>query len=173
MATFVLTLVFGAIGIGLVLLALFFTRPFGDLGRVLLIAAVVLFGFAAWGVCDLARAEDGHGGHMRWHEYYRHWKQPGSELSCCNARQIGPAGEDLSGDCEPTRGEARRGADGKAHWFAWLRQESRWIEISDGRVIRERNPAGEEAHLCATRGMLPDGSFGWRVVCFVPPDTGG
>lgn len=102
-------------------------------------------------------------GHARWHEYYREWKQPGTGMSCCNARQIGPAGEDLTGDCEPTRAE-KRGGD----WYAWLRQESRWIKIPDSKIIRERNPAGEEAHLCASKAIT-----GWNILCFVPPDTGG
>ena len=60
----------------------------------------------------------------------------------------------------PARAEIRAGA-----WWAWLRQETRWLPIPDAKLIRERNPSGQDAHLCWTpaRGVL----------CFLPPDTGG
>jgi hypothetical protein len=97
-------------------------------------------------------------GHQHYHySHYDHWKQPGTDLSCCNVRIIFN-GEEV-GDCEPTPAERRAGA-----WWAWLRQEGRWIEIPHERMIRERNPSGQEAHLCWSYG---------RVLCFVPPDTGG
>jgi hypothetical protein len=125
---------------------------------VLVVALCVLF------ACPAKAQSD----HMRWHTYYRHWKQPGQPmLSCCNAREIGPNGEDLTGDCEPTRAEIRDG-----DWWAWLRQESRWIKVPDSKIIRERNPAGEEAHLCATKSLTGAG-WAWTILCFVPPDTGG
>lgn len=126
-----------------------------NLGVIVLL--LVLFSIP---LCALAQD-----GHSRWHQYYQHWQQPNNPgLSCCNARQLGPNGEDLNGDCEPTQGRIRDG-----HWQAWLRQESRWLDIPDNKLIRERNPSGEEAHLCATKS-----AFGsWSILCFVPPDTGG
>lgn len=97
--------------------------------------------------------------HERWHEYYRHWKQPGTNQSCCNAR-VDVFGVE-HGDCEPTRAEIRNG-----DWYAWERFSSQWIKIPDDRIVRERNPSGEEAHLCFNK-------FTKAILCFVPPDTGG
>jgi hypothetical protein len=94
--------------------------------------------------------------HHSFHEdFYKTWKQPNSTASCCNAR-IEKNGKE-EGDCEPT--QARLGPVG---WQAWLRQESRWIDIPDDRIIREKNPTqgGVDSHLCWNWG---------RVLCFVPP----
>jgi hypothetical protein len=98
-------------------------------------------------------------GHERWHQYYRTWLQPGTTISCCNAR-VTTYGVEI-GDCEPTRYEMRKG-----EWYAWLRQESRWLHIPDDRIIRERNPSGEEGHLCWNQWTK-------QILCAVPPDTGG
>jgi len=95
-------------------------------------------------------------------DFYRTWKQPGSSASCCDAR-VTRDGREI-GDCEPTQAELRRNRDGAVQWFAWLRQESRWVEVPDERIIRERNPSTFDAHLCWNYG---------QVLCFVPPDTGG
>ena len=103
-----------------------------------------------------AKAQDGH---MRWHQYYQHWKQPGTEVGCCNAR-INAMGAEV-GDCEPTRAELRKG-----DWYAWERFGSQWIKIPDDRIVRERNPSGEEGHLCFNK-------YTKQILCFVPPDTGG
>lgn len=100
-------------------------------------------------------------GHERWHMYYQHWKQPGTTVSCCNARIIDKDGKTLSGDCEPTRAEIRNG-----EWYAWLRQEDRWVHIADDKIVRERNPSSEEGHLCYQE-------WSKQILCFVPPDTGG
>lgn len=103
------------------------------------------------------RAQDGH---SRWHHYYQSWKQPGTGVSCCNARIV-IDGRDVTGDCEPTKAEIRNG-----QWFMWLRQESRWLPIPEAKIIRERNPSSEEGHLCFdTRTKA--------ILCAVPPDTGG
>ena len=91
------------------------------------------------------------------HDFYRHWKQPGTNISCCDARMEKNGVE--VGDCEPTKAEIRNG-----NWFAWLRQENRWVEIPDARIIRERSPNVTDGHLCWNYG---------RVLCFVPPATGG
>ena len=129
-------------------------RPAGARGLIAAAAVAVL-------IAGPAAAQEHH--HPLHRDFYRHWKQPGTETSCCDARVEVDGVE--RGDCEPVGAEPRRGADGQAHWFAWLRQESRWLEIPDERVIRERNPGGQDGHLCWTpaRGVL----------CFVPPDTGG
>jgi hypothetical protein len=126
-------------------------------GIATLFAAVLAFAAVAQVFLPLkARAQD-HSPHHA--DFYRHWMQPGVSppLSCCNARVEVDGVE--TGDCEPTRAEIRGG-----RWWAWLRQEDRWIPIADGKIVRERNPTGQDAHLCW--------SFG-RVLCFVPPDTGG
>ena len=103
-----------------------------------------------------AYAQDGH---ARYHEYYKTWMQPGTTISCCNARETVFGVE--HGDCEPARYEMRNG-----EWYAWLRQESRWLHIPDDRLIRERNPSGEEGHLCWNQ-------YTKQILCAVPPDTGG
>lgn len=119
------------------------------------IFAVVLFVLAFTAV-GTAVAQVPH--HHEFHQdFYRHWKQPGTGVSCCDAR-VTRDGQEV-GDCEPTRAEIRAGA-----WWAWLRQESRWIEIPDARIIRERSPNVTDAHLCWNYG---------QVLCFVPPSTGG
>lgn len=100
-----------------------------------------------------SKADDHHPLHR---DFYQTWKQPGTELSCCNAR-ITEDGEE-KGDCEPTKAEMRAGV-----WWAWLRQESRWIAIPESAEVRERNPNVFDAHLC----------WNHRVLCFRPPDTGG
>lgn len=122
-----------------------------------LFAAVLAFGAVVQVFLPLkARAQD-HSPHHA--DFYRHWMQPGVHppISCCNARKVEGGVE--TGDCEPTKARIVNG-----NWQAWLRQESRWIDIPDSKVIRERNPTGQDAHLCW--------SFG-RVLCFVPEDTGG
>lgn len=103
-----------------------------------------------------ARAQDHHPHHK---DFYRLWLQPGTNVSCCNARVELNGVE--TGDCEPVKAEVRGG-----NWWAWLRQESRWLEIPDSRILRERNPeqGGQQGHLCYSYG---------RVLCFVPPDSGG
>lgn len=92
------------------------------------------------------------------HEYYHKWLQPGTSMSCCNERKVSPNG-DVTGDCIETRAEMRNGT-----WYAWITHENKWVEIPDSRIIRERNPTGESAHVCYDKG---------KVLCFVPPDTGG
>jgi hypothetical protein len=95
--------------------------------------------------------------HSEFHaDTYRHWKQPGSGTSCCNARTSKDGHEE--GDCEPTRAELRAG-----RWFAWVPLQGRWVEIPESRILRERNPSPFDAHLCFAFD---------EVICFVPPDTG-
>ncbi len=122
-----------------------------------LFAAVLAFGAVVQVFLPLkARAQD-HSPHHA--DFYRHWMQPGVHppLSCCNAR-IEKDGQ-VTGDCEPTQAKIVKGG-----WVAWLRQESRWVEIPDDKLIREPNPNIFDAHLCYNHG---------RVLCFKPPDTGG
>ncbi len=111
-----------------------------------------------------AQNQGDHNGHMQFHEdFYKTWKQPGTQIGCCNAR-IEKDGTHV-GDCEPTKAELRKGHDGKPQWFAWVRWESRWVEIPEGRILRERNPTqgGTDAHICFNYG---------NVLCFVPPFGG-
>ena len=109
-----------------------------------------------------AKAEEA--GHHHYHDSdYRYWKQPGTDISCCSDR-----------DCAPVRAELRQG-----QWFAlrpsgWfdavddmdraILQRSEWIAVPDEKIIRVPNPAVESGHLCYSKG---------KVVCFVPPNTGG
>jgi len=129
---------------------------------VLFIAGLVCLHVARWDVCGVGWAQQADqpidGGHMRWHYYYQHWRQPGTDSSCCNARETSPGGQEI-GDCEPTEAKLRQG-----EWYAWERHTQRWLKVPDTKIIRERNPSHEEGHLCWTPSA--------GIVCFVPPDTG-
>jgi hypothetical protein len=106
-------------------------------------------------------------GHDHFHDsHYRHWKQPGTNISCCSDH-----------DCTPVTAELWQGqwfALRKGQWFTppdWLGtpewsplQQGEWIAVPDERILRVPNPTVEGAHLCYSDG---------RVICFVPPNTGG
>jgi hypothetical protein len=47
---------------------------------------------------------------------------------------------------------------------AWLREQGRWVEIPDSRILRAVNPSPADAHLCWAYD---------QVLCFLPPHTGG
>lgn len=98
------------------------------------------------------------GHHHAFHDdHYSTWQRPDVGGSCCNARQVD--GEQEIGDCEPTTAEYRGG-----RWFAWLREQARWVEVPDELILREINSSPENAHLCWAFG---------RVLCFLPPYSGG
>jgi hypothetical protein len=125
-----------------------------------LVVSVIVFGFA-----PMTKAEEI--GHRLHHESdYRFWKQPGTDISCCSDH-----------DCAPVKAELREGkwfALRQNEWFdvpdekgpgEWLPlRQSQWIEVPDAKIIRERNPTVEGGHLCYSSG---------KVICFVPPNTGG
>lgn len=119
----------------------------------LLFAAVIVFGYVTNG-----RGQDHHPLHR---DFYRHWKQPGSELSCCNARIVWPQGAE-TGDCEPTDAKLISG-----RWYARLPHNGPYIEVPEDKIIREHNPThdGSNGHLCWTPAS--------GVMCFVPPFGGG
>ena len=98
--------------------------------------------------------------HHPLHEkFYQHWRDPANpSVSCCNAR-VEKDGVEV-GDCEPTKANVVNG-----FWYVWIRQTREWLQVPDAKVLRERNPNGQDAHVCWTqlRG----------IICFVPPDTGG
>lgn len=105
-----------------------------------------------------ASGQDHH--HPLHKDFYQKWRDPTNpQISCCNARLEGPDGTEV-GDCEPTLAIVVKG-----RWVAWVRQIGDWVIIPDNKILRERNPNGQDAHLCWTqlRG----------VICFVPPDVGG
>jgi hypothetical protein len=86
-------------------------------------------------------------GHHRYHDSdYRHWKQPGTDVSCCSDQ-----------DCAPVKAELRLG-----HW--WALRQSEWVAVPDEKIISVSNPTIEGAHLCYSKG---------KVLCFVPPNIGG
>ena len=99
------------------------------------------------------------GHHHEFHaDHYRTWQRPDVGGSCCNARLREEEDEEI-GDCEPTTAEIRGD-----RWFAWLREQARWVEIPHEVILREINPSPEKAHLC----------FAYeRVLCFLPPHVGG
>jgi hypothetical protein len=106
-------------------------------------------------------------GHRQFHDSaYRHWKQPGTNISCCSDQ-----------DCAPVATEFRQGqwyALRQGEWFMprdelgsgpWLPlRRTEWIAVPEDKIIRVPNPTVEGAHLCYSNGA---------VVCFVPPNTGG
>ena len=106
-------------------------------------------------------------GHHHYHDSdYRHWKQPGTDVSCCSDH-----------DCAPVKAEMRQGqwwALRQSEWFdvpdeqgqgQWLAlRRNVWVAVPDEKIIWVSNPTIEDAHLCYSLG---------KVVCFVPPNTGG
>ncbi len=116
------------------------------------IGLLVAAGIIAAVACA-ARAEDGHALH---HDKYMHWKQPGTNISCCNERKV--ENGVVTGDCSPAEARVVNGS-----WIA-RKPDGEWIDIPDDRIIRERNPSSEDGHLCYNYG---------KVLCFVPPFGGG
>lgn len=102
-----------------------------------------------------AWAQDHHPHHG---EFYKGWQRPDMPGSCCSAR-IEKDGIE-TGDCEPTKAEIRNG-----DWWVWVRQINAWIKVPDSKIIRVRNPSGQDAHHCWTPAS--------STICFSPPDTGG
>lgn len=124
-----------------------------------LFVAVIVFGYVTNG-----RGQDHHPLHEH---FYQHWKQPGTQLSCCNARIILNTGNALNevveiGDCEPTDFKLIAG-----RWYARLPHGGPYIEVPESKIIREVNPTqdGSNGHLCWTEES--------GVVCAVPPFGGG
>jgi hypothetical protein len=118
------------------------------------IAAILAVFIVAFATAPKARAQD-NGHHLHHAEHYSTWKQPGTNASCCNGKET-KAGQ-TTGDCYPTTAEVRAGS-----WWA-KRDDGQWVIVPDDRILRERNPDVERAHLCFNYG---------RVLCFVPPSTG-
>ena len=107
------------------------------------LAATILAGTGSGGL----KAEET--GHDQFHDsHYRHWKQPGTNVSCCSDQ-----------DCAPVIAEFREG-----RWFALPLRQAEWIAVPEERILRVPNPTVEGGHLCYANGM---------VVCFVAPNTGG
>jgi hypothetical protein len=115
------------------------------------ILAVFMLGVAS---TPKARAQDS--GHHLYHaDYYSKWKQPETGASCCNGKETKDG--NVTGDCYPTTAEVR-----DSHWWAKT-DDGQWVVVPNDRILRERNPDIERAHLCISYG---------RVLCFVPPNTG-
>lgn len=107
-----------------------------------------------------ARAQHHHQFHQ---DFYKNWKEPGKDSSCCNARLML---EDLEGgayeigDCEPTEAKIIKG-----DWHVWVRQLKEWLRVPDEKIVRYPNPNIFDAHICWTPAR--------GIICFRPPDTGG
>jgi hypothetical protein len=118
------------------------------------IAAILAAFILAFATAPKARAQDN--GHDLHHaDHYSKWKQPGTDASCCNGKETKDG--QTTGDCYPTTAEVRAGS-----WWAKT-DDGRWVIVPDDRILRERNPDVERAHLCFNYG---------RVLCFVPPSAG-
>jgi hypothetical protein len=115
------------------------------------ILAVLMLDFAT---SSRVRAQD-NGHHFHHADHYSKWRQPGTNTSCCNGKETKDG--HTTGDCYPTTAEVRAGS-----WWAKT-DDGQWVNIPDNRILRERNPDAERAHLCFSYG---------RVLCFVPPNTG-
>ena len=100
------------------------------------------------GVAHPTKAEES--GHRLHHDNdYRHWKQPGTSISCCSDH-----------DCAPVRAELREGqwfALREWEWFVvpdekgpgeWLALgQSEWIVVPDGGINRAVLTSLREAHV--------------------------
>jgi len=115
------------------------------------IVAVFMLGFAT---TPKVRAQD-KGHHLYHADHYSKWKQPGTDASCCNGKEMQDG--NVTGDYYPTTAEVRDG-----RWWAKT-DDGQWVVVPYDRILRERNPDIERAHLCFNYG---------RVLCFVPPNTG-
>lgn len=93
-------------------------------------------------------AQDHAEGHLKYHPAYSTWKQPGTELSCCNAKET--ANGVTVGDCYPTAFRLT-----PSGWQA-QRDTGDWIDIPDSRLLREPNPdpSGVTGHLCEGYGIV-------------------
>lgn len=118
------------------------------------LAAILAAFLLAFATTPKARAQD-NGHHLHHADHYSKWKQPGTSASCCNARETKEGR--ITGDCYPTTAEVREGV-----WWAKT-DDGSWVIVPDDRILRERNPDVERAHLCFSYG---------RVLCFLPPSTG-
>lgn len=127
-------------------------RPF-DMRNYLALCAIIV----AFAQLSPVYAQDSH--HPLHKDFYHHWKVPGTNASCCNARMAGPFGGEI-GDCEPAEARVVNG-----QWQVWIRQAGLWLPVPEDRILRERNPNILDAHVCWT----PDRG----VICFVPPTVGG
>ena len=83
------------------------------------------------------------------------WKQPSTDVSGCSGKET--KGGSVTGDCYLTTSELHAGS-----WRATT-DDRRWVVVAGDRILRERNPGSERAHLCFNY----DG-----VLCLVPPNIG-
>src|SRR5882672_2959028 len=102
-------------------------------------AAILAVFIVAFATAPKARAQD-NGHHFHHADHYSKWKQPGTNASCCNGRETKDG--QPTGDCYPTTAEVRAGS-----WWAKT-DDGRWVIVPEDRIIRERNPDVERAHLC-------------------------
>src|SRR4029453_6030777 len=118
------------------------------------IAATLAAFIVAFATSPKARAQD-NGHHLYHADHYSHWNQPGTNVSCCHGKEKKDGR--TTDDCYPTTDEVRAGS-----WWA-KRDDGQWVIVPYDRILRERNPDVERAHLCFNYGT---------VLCFVPPSTG-
>jgi hypothetical protein len=133
--------------------------------RPLSLAIALIVGLMVFGVAHQTKAEES--GHRLHHDNdYRHWKQPGTSISCCSDHDCAPVKAELRHGQWFALRETERNANpdelGQYQWFTLRLSE--WIPVPDEKIIWVRNPTVEGGHLCYSRGM---------VVCFLPPNTGG
>jgi MFS superfamily sulfate permease-like transporter len=147
----------------------------GFLQGIMLGSLLAIFAFIG---TSISHAQDREHNHGQKHDFYKDWKRPTEEGSCCNLREVNQYGN-VSGDCYATQAELRPSAKpylkDKMVWWAWRKYGKapdggvfvpRWIEINDRYLIREKNPdeSGRDAHLCQ-----PDNFTDENVYCFKEP----
>jgi hypothetical protein len=149
MATFVLTLAFGVLGIVLMLGTLILFRSWRG-GRLPLAIATLCLALAAWGVCDMARAEDGCEvgafgcGHAEMHPQYQGWQNKNGG-NCCSGE-----------DCRPVR--AMKDEDGYWRIFIpefkgkslgdWIRDG--WVIVPQSQVDAQDRFHDGRSHACTS-----------------------
>jgi len=124
----------------------------------LAIAGVLALFIGTFATAPKPRAEEHH---HKFHDFYKEWKIPGTQRSCCNARfdQMGVE----RGDCEVSIFELRQTEKG-AQWFAYVPMLKRVIPVPDEKIIRAVNPdpTGRDGHTCVNR-------YTKELLCAVPP----
>jgi hypothetical protein len=151
MATFVLTIVFAAIGAILLFFAWAASTEPGSGARTLLIASASCFALAAWGVSDMARAQDGH---RENHDWLSKLRTNNGQGSCCS-------GDEEHGDCRIAQARQRPDGQWEAFYLGTRTPGSGiplywdWFIIPPGKILPdEKNKVPLHSWICEQNAFV-------------------